>query len=144
MFLRYLLHFDYLNMFLKSLCLRSMLSFCLSNYLAVQSEIIVRMAQMIGMKTNAILKLPMLNHALSRTCNGQSMGNGTRNALTSGERINTQLQNATQHKLYHAILTWYDSISDNSIHAIFVIFIVIIYLTQSDPITETIYALAIA
>ena len=99
MFLRYLLHFDYLNMFLKSLCLRSMLSFCLSNYLAVQSEIIVRMAQMIGMKTNAILKLPMLNHALSRTCNGQSMGNGTRNALTSGERINTQLQNATQHSI---------------------------------------------
>ena len=131
-------------MFLKSLCLRSMLSFCLSSYLAVQSEIIVRMAQMIGMKTNAILKLPMLNHALSRTYSGQSMGNGTRNALTTGERMNTQLQNATQHKLHHAILTWYDSISDNSIHAIFVIFIVIIYLTQSDPITETIYALAIA
>ena len=131
-------------MFLKSLCLRSMLSFCLSSYLAVQSEIIVRMAQMIGMKTNAILKLPMLNHALSRTYSGQSMGNGTRNALTSGERMNTQLQNATHHKLHHAILTWYDSISDNSIHAIFVIFIVIIYLTQSDPITETIYALAIA
>ena len=121
-----------------------MLSFCLSNYLAVQSEIIVRMAQMIGMKTNAILKLPMLNHALSQTYSGQSMGNGTRNALTSGERINTQLRNATQHKLHHAILTWYDSISDNSIHAISVIFIVIIYLTQSDPITETIYALAIA
>ena len=132
-------------MFLKSLCLRSMLSFCLSNYLVVQSEIIVRMAQMIGMKTNAILKLPMLNHALSRTYSGQSMGNGTRNALTSGERINTQLQNATQHKPHHAIVTWYDSISDNSIiHAIFVIFIVIICLTQSDPITETIYALAIA
>ena len=73
------------------------------------------------------------------------MGNGTRNALTSGERIITQLQNthATKHKLHHAILTWYDSISDNSIHAIFVIFIVIIYLTQSDLITETIYALAI-
>ena len=136
-------------MFLKSLCLRSMLSFCLSNYLAVQSEIIVRMAHMIGMKTNAVLKLPMLNHALSRTYSGQSMGNGTRNALTSGERINTQLQNATQHKLHHEdstenhfcewtsglniviiiiILTWYDSISDNSIHAIFVIFIVIIYI----------------
>ena len=131
-------------MFLKSLCLRSMLSFCLSNYLAVQSEIIVRMAQMIGMKTNAILKLPMLNHALSRTYSGQSMGNGTRNPLTSGERINIQLQNATQHKLHHAILKWYDSISGNSIHAIFVIFRVIICLTQSDPITETIYALAIA
>ena len=121
-----------------------MLSFCLSNYLAVQSKIIVRMAQMKGMKTNAILKLPMLNHALSGTYNGQSMGNGTRNALTSGERINTQLQNATQHKLHHAILTWCDSISDNSIHAIFVTFIVIIYLIQSDPITETLYALAIA
>ena len=78
--------------------------------------------------------------SLSRTYSGQSMGNGTRNALTSKERIHTQLQNATQHKLHHAILTWYDSISDNSI---FVIFIVIIYLTQSDPITETIYALAI-
>ena len=86
----------------------------------------------------------MLNHVLSRTYSGQSMGNGTRNALTSGERINTQLQNATQHKLHHASLTWYDSISDNSIQPIFVIFIVIIYLTQSDPITETIYALAIA
>ena len=87
----------------------------------------------------------MLNHVLSRTYSGQSMGNGTRNALTSGERIITQLQNAhaTKHKLHHAILTWYDSISDNSIHAIFVIFIVIIYLTQSDLITETIYALAI-
>ena len=92
-------------MFSKSLCLRSMLSFCLSNYLAVQSEIIVRMTQMIGMKTSAILKLPMLNHVLLRTYSGQSMGNGTRNALTSGERINTQLQNATQHKLHHAILT---------------------------------------
>ena len=125
----------------KSLCLRSMLSFCLSNYLAVQSEIIVRMAQMIGMKTNAILKLPMLNHVLSRTYSGQSIGNGTRNALKSGERINIQLQNATQHKLHHAILTWYDSVSDNSIHAIFM---VIIYITQSDPITETMYALAIA
>ena len=79
-----------------------MLSFCLSNYPAVQSEIIVRMAQMIGMKTNAILKLPMLNHALSRTYSGQSMGNGTRNALTSGERINTQLQNATQHIMLFA------------------------------------------
>ena len=50
----------------------------------------------------------------------------------------------TQTRLHHVILTWYDSISDNSIHAIFVIFIVIIYLTQSDPITETINALAIA
>ena len=86
----------------------------------------------------------MLNHVLLRIYSRQSMGNGTRNALTSGERRNTQLQNATQRKLHHAILTWYDSISDNSIHAIFVIFIVIIYLTQSDPVTETIYALAIA
>ena len=31
---------------------------------------------------------------------GQSMGNGIRNPLTSGERLNTQLQNATQHKLH--------------------------------------------
>ena len=131
-------------MFSKSLCLRSMLSFCLSSYLTVQFETIVRMEQMIGMKANAILKLPMLNHALSRAYSGQSMGDGIRNPLKSGERLNTQLQNATQHKLHHAILTWYDSISDNSIRAIFVIFIVIIYLTQSDPITETIYAFAFA
>ena len=52
------------------------------------------MAQTIGMKTNAILKLPMLNRVLLRSYSGHSMGNGTRNALTSGERINTQLQNA--------------------------------------------------
>ena len=81
-------------MFSKSLCLQSMLSFCLSNCLAVESEIIVRMAQMIGMKTNAILNLPMLNPVLLHSYSGQSIGNGTRNALTSGEKINTQLQNA--------------------------------------------------
>ena len=83
-----------------SLCLRSMLSFCLSNYLAVESEIIVKMAQTIGMKNNAILKLLMLNRVLLRTYSGQSMGNGTRNALTSGERINTQLQNAMHNTNY--------------------------------------------
>ena len=130
-------------MFSKSLCSRSMFSFCLSNYLAVESEIIVRMAQTIGMKTNAILKLPMLNRVLLRTYSGQSMGNGTRNALTSGDRINTQLQNA-MHNTNYIMLFSHGTISDNSIHANFVIFIVIIYLTQRDPITETIYALAIA
>ena len=87
-------------MFSKSLCLRSMLSFCLSNCLAVESEIIVRMAQTIGMKTNAILKLPMLNRVLLRSYSEQSMGNGTRSALTSGERINTQLQNAMHNTNY--------------------------------------------
>ena len=77
-----------------------MLSFCLSNCLAVESEIIVRMAQTIGMKTTAILKLPMLNRVLLRSYSGHSMGNGTRNALTSGERINTQLQNAMHNTNY--------------------------------------------
>ena len=88
-------------MFSKSLCLRSMLSFCLSNYLAVESEIIVRMAQTIGMKTNAILKLPMLNRVLLRTYSGQSMGNGTRNALTSGEKNKYSIAKChAQHKLH--------------------------------------------
>ena len=71
------------------------------------------------------------------------MGNGTRNALTSGERINTQLQNA-MHNTNYIMPFSHGTISDNSIHTIFVIFIVIIYLTQRDPITETIYVLAIA
>ena len=53
-----------------------MLSFCLSNYLAVECEIIVRMAQTIGMKTTAVLKLPVLNRVLLRSYSGHSMGNG--------------------------------------------------------------------
>ena len=57
------------------------------------------MAQTIGMKTNAILKLPMLNRVLLRSYSGQSMGNGTRNALTSGERkkiLNCKMPCTTQ------------------------------------------------
>ena len=92
--------YDYLNMFSKSLCLWSMLSFCISNCLAVESEIIVRMAQTIRMKTNAILKLPMLNRVLLRSYSEQSMGNCTRNALTSGERVNTRLQNPIHNTNY--------------------------------------------
>ena len=64
---------DYLNLFSKSLCFRSMLSFCLSDYLAVESEIIVRTVQTIGMKNVE----SVLNRVLLRTYSGQSMGNGT-------------------------------------------------------------------
>ena len=90
------------------------------------------------------IETAMLNRVLLQSYGGQSMGNGARNALTSGERINTQLQNAKHNPNYIMLFSHGTIPFQTTRYTRFVIFIVIIYLTQRDPITETIYALAIA